>query len=282
MCRLTDQKSIIEVCNAVYNSLWKSKFYLPSLLLCLEHNRHLYLLSEWMCPSYLQIDSACNVKSNRVERGWGKGEDRDIGTYLNSATQPSHMGFWYELKVVKAAIETKSLAWGKSQLANVNCNTLMIPLLPKNRKNLPSKTGIGHALLPAGGTLSSSGPEICVQNNFLCSGLENTQLSHRRSYRLSIRIYLNRPAPCDKWPTEKDKWSPALGKLFSENNSALWVLSVRIPGEGKWIVSQGEKTHRSEDCCENCGWGGFKEESITDGWRVSNVRFYRGNLCSSN
>lgn len=42
-------------------------------------------------------------------------EDRDVGTYLNSATQPS-VGFWYELKVVKATIETKSLAWGSLSL----------------------------------------------------------------------------------------------------------------------------------------------------------------------
>ena len=46
-----------------------------------------------MCPSYLQIDSTCNVKSSRVERGWGKGEEWDVGTHLNSATHPSHMGF---------------------------------------------------------------------------------------------------------------------------------------------------------------------------------------------
>lgn len=68
-------------------------------------------------------------------------EDRDVGTYLNSATQPSHMGFWYELKVVKATIETKSLAWGKSQLANVNCNTLWFLFSPR----------IGRIFLPKQG-----------------------------------------------------------------------------------------------------------------------------------
>lgn len=29
------------------------------------------------------MDSTWNVKSNRVERGWGKGEEIDVGTCLN-------------------------------------------------------------------------------------------------------------------------------------------------------------------------------------------------------
>lgn len=74
----------------VYNSLSKSKFYLLQLLLCLVHNRHLYLVN---VPSYLQMDSTCNVKSNREERGRGKGEERDVGTRLHLGTQPSLVGF---------------------------------------------------------------------------------------------------------------------------------------------------------------------------------------------
>lgn len=48
-------------------------------------------------------------------------------------------------------------------------------------------------------------------------------------------------------PQGKTNEALALGKLFSKNNSALQVLSLRIPGEVKWILSQeGKKPHTQE------------------------------------
>lgn len=82
-------------------------------------------------------------------------------------------------------------------------------------------------------------------------------------------------------PQGKTNEALALGKLFSKNNSALQVLSLRTPGEVKWILSQEGKNHtrRRDYCWEDCG---SKEESVTDGGRVRNTKFYIANLCSSN
>lgn len=166
--------------------------------------------------------------------------------------------------MVKATIETKSLAWRKSQLAYVNCNTLWFLFSPRTGRIFLPKQGQGLPYCQLVGLCPVLDQKSVCK---IISFAQNTQLSHRRSYRLSIRIYLNRPAPCDKWPTGKDRWSPALGKLFSENNSALWVLSVRIPGEGKWIVSQGEKTQEWRLLWEL--WVGWLQGRVNSRWMES-------------
>lgn len=55
----------------------------------------------------------------------------------------------------------------------------------------------------------------------------------------------------DPWGKTNEAWHWASCSL---RITALQVLSVRIPGEGKWIVSQEEKKkHRSVYFCEDCG-----------------------------
>ena len=155
-------------------------------------------------------------------------------------------------------------------------------LSSKNWKNLSPKDSGGARYCWLVGLCPILKWCTCVQGAkwFIWVGA-GIQAAHQKTHRLSIRIYLNRPPPGDKWPMGKDKWSLALGKLFSENNSALQILSVRIPGEGKWIVSQGEKNTQEwvslRGLCVRWPYG-----RVSNGWRVRNVSFYMGNLYSSN
>lgn len=155
----------------------------------------------------------------------------------------------------------------------------MIPLLPKNWKNLPSKTGIGHGTASWWDFVQFWTRNLCAKIISFAQGWR-THSFHTDHTGFQLGFTSTGQLPVINDPQGKTNealhWASCSLRITLLSGYCQWEFLVR-----KWIVSQGEKTHRSEDCCENCGWGGFKEESITDGWRVSNVRFW-GNLCSAN
>lgn len=98
------------------------------------------------------------------------------------------------IQEVMAAIEAK--AFSRVEISDCICKLQKGMIILLQELEASPKTAIGHVLLPAGGTLSSS---VAMHLYAGCKIIPFARRWHPGCpYRLSIRIYLNRSPPCDK------------------------------------------------------------------------------------